>query len=75
MSITDNILSAYIAGVSSVQEDKQVLDEIANNDSFSDFLEVMDEIDAIDGLDELRDEFNESVEDMENYNDYNINIR
>ena len=60
MSITNNILAAYRAGVSTVQEDKQVLDEMANNDSFSDLLEVMDEIDSIDGLDELRNEFNES---------------
>ena len=75
MSITNNILAAYRAGVSTVQEDKQVLDEIANNDSFSDLLEVMDEIDSIDGLDELRKEFNESVEDIEEFNDYNINIR
>lgn len=75
MSITNNILAAYRAGVSTVYEDKQVLDEIANNNSFSDLLEVMDEIDSIDGLDELRDEFNESVENMDDYNDYNINIR
>ena len=45
MSITNNILAAYRAGVSTVQEDKQVLDEMANNDNFSDLLEVMDEID------------------------------
>jgi len=75
MSITNNILAAYRAGVSTVQEDKQVLDEMANNDSFSDLLEVMDEIDSIDGLDELRNEFNESIENMDDYNDYNINIR
>lgn len=75
MSITNNILAAYRAGVSTVQEDKQVLDEMANNDSFSDLLEVMDEIDSIDGLDELRNEFNESIENIDNYKDYDINIR
>lgn len=75
MSITNNILAAYRAGVSTVQEDKQVLDEMANNDCFSDLLEVMDEIDSIDGLDELRKEFNESVGDIEEFNDYNINIK
>lgn len=75
MSITNNILAAYRAGVSTVQEDKQVLDEMANNDNFSDLLEVMDEIDSIDGLDELRNEFNESIENIDNYKDYDINIR
>lgn len=74
MSITNNILSAYRAGVSTVQEDKIVLEEIANNSSFSDLLEVMDEIDSMDGLDELRNEFNESFDKIE-YDDYNINIK
>ena len=78
MSISNNILAAFRAGVSTVQEDKQVLDEIANNDSFSDLLDVMDEIDSIDGMDELRNEFNESIDDMNElseFNDYNINIK
>jgi len=75
MSITNNILAAYRAGVSTVQEDKQVLDEMANNDSFSDLLEVMDEIDSIDGLDELRNEFNESIDGINEFNDYNNNIK
>lgn len=75
MNITDNILAAYRAGVSTVQEDKQVLDEIANNNRFSDLFEVLDEIDSIDVLDELRKEFNESADDVEEFNDYNINIK
>ena len=75
MSITNNILAAYRAGVSTVQEDKLVLDEMANNDNFSDLLEVMDEIDSIDGLDELRNEFNESIDGINEFNDYNNNIK
>ena len=75
MSITDNILAAYRAGVSTVQEDKQVLDEVAKDDNFSDLLDVMDEVDSIDGLDELRSEFDESIDDIEGLNDYNINIK
>ena len=67
MKISDNTLAAYMAGVSTVQEDKQVLNEIINNQYFSDLLDVMEDIDAIDGMDELRKEFNESA-DL--YNDY-----
>lgn len=67
MKISDNTLAAYMAGVSTVQEDKQVLNEITNNQYFSDLLDVMEDIDAIDGMDELRKEFNESA-DL--YNDY-----
>lgn len=67
MKISDNTLAAYMAGVSTVQEDKQVLNEITNNQYFSDLLDVMEDIDAIDGMDELRNEFNESVDD---YNEF-----
>ncbi len=73
--ISDNILAAFRAGVSSVEEDKLVLNEIANSDSFSDLLDLMDEIDAIDGLDELRKEFNESIDNMNDFDDYNIKIK
>ena len=78
MNISNNTLAAYMAGVSTVQEDKQILDEIANNDSFYELLDIMDEVDAIDGLDEMRNEFNESIDDMNElseFNDYNINIK
>lgn len=74
MSITNNILAAFRAGVSTIQEDKQIMDEIANNGSFSELLDVMDEVDAIDGLDEMRNEFNESFDNIK-YDDYDINIR
>lgn len=74
MSITNNILAAFRAGVSTIQEDKQILDEVANNDNFSELLDVMDEVDAIDGLDEMRNEFNESFDSIK-YDDYDINIR
>lgn len=75
MSITNNILAAYRAGVSTVQEDKQVLEEIANNDIFSDLLEVMDEIDSIDGLDELRNEFNDFEDYFCDYDEFESNIK
>ena len=75
MNISNNTLAAFMAGVSTVQEDKLVLDEIANNDSFSELMDVMDEVDAIDGLDEIRNEFNESTDDIEEFNDYIFNIK
>jgi hypothetical protein len=71
----NNVLAAYRAGVSSVQEDKQVLDEIANNDNFADLLDIMDEVDAIDGMEELRNEFNENVDKIEAFEDYITNIK
>lgn len=75
MSITNNILAAFKAGVSTKQEDKLVMKEMSENGYFSDLLDVLDSVDAIDGIDELRGEFNESIEDMENFQDYSINIK
>lgn len=75
MKISDNTLAAYMAGVSSVQEDKQVLNEIANNQYFSDLLDVIEDIDAIDGMDELRKEFNESVDLYNDYKEIDSNIK
>ena len=70
MSISDSTLAAYMAGVSTVQEDKQVLNEISNNKYFSDLLDVMEDIDVIDGMDELRNEFNEFENDFIEYKEW-----
>lgn len=77
MSIDNNILSAYMAGVSTLQEDKEVLNEMCCDEEFADLLNVMDEVDAIDGMDELRNEFDEPVDnvDLNEFYDYNINIK
>ena len=75
MKISDNTLAAYMAGVSTILEDKQVLNEITNNQYFSDLLDVMEDIDAIDGMDELRKEFNESADLYNDYKEIDNNIK
>lgn len=75
MKISDNTLAAYMAGVSTVQEDKQVMDEIYSNMYFSDLLDVMEDIDAIDGMDELRNEFNESIDEYKEFKEIDNNIK
>lgn len=75
MSISNNILAAFNAGVSTKQEDKLVLNELSDNDNFSELLDIFDEVDSIDGFDDLRNEFNEDIDDWEDYKDYNINIK
>ena len=57
MSISNNILAAFVAGVSTKQEDELVMKEFSESEDFSDLLDVIGEIDAIDGIDELRNEF------------------
>lgn len=75
MSITDNILAAYRAGVSTKQEDKLILKEMSENDNLSELLDILDEVDAIDRMDELRNEFNEDLDNYVELDDYNINIK
>ena len=75
MKLSDNTLAAYMAGVSTVQEDKEILDEISNNKYFSDLLDVIEDIDAIDGMDELRSEFEESVDKYNDFNEIHNNIK
>ena len=75
MSISNNILAAFVAGVSTKQEDELVMKEFSDNEDFSDLLDVIGEIDAIDGIDELRNEFCEYNDEDQEFNDININIK
>lgn len=75
MSISNNILAAFVAGVSTKQEDELVMKKIPNNDNFSDLLDVLDDVDAIDGMNELRNEFCENIDGWDEFKDYNINIK
>ena len=69
MSISNNILAAFVAGVSTKQEDELVMKESSNNEDFS------DDVDAIDGMNELRNEFCENIDGWDEFKDYNINIK
>lgn len=61
MSISNNILAAFVAGVSTKQEDELVMKESSDNEDFSDLLDVLDDVDAVDGMNELRNEFCETL--------------
>ena len=75
MSISNYILAAVVAGVSTKQEDELVMKEFSNNEGFSDLLDVLDDVDAVDGMNELRNEFCESIDGWDEFKDYNINIK
>ena len=75
MSISNNILAAFVAGVSTKQGDELVMKEFSNNEGFSDLLDVLDDVDAVDGMNELRNEFCESIDGWDEFKDYNINIK
>ena len=72
--ITDNILAAFISGTSTLQEEKLVMNELVENEEFSDLLNVIDEVNSMDCINELRNEFNEISDDY-TFSDYNINVK
>ena len=75
MSISNNILAAFMAGVSTKQEDELVMKEFSDNEDFSDLLDVLDDVDAIDGMDKLRNELCDNIYGWKDVKDYNINIK
>lgn len=75
MDITDNELSAFFEGQSSIDEDRLILDSMSMNEEFSDMIDMMNEINSMGEISEMRDEFNELVDGIDDYEDYNINIR
>lgn len=75
MSISNNILAAFVAGVSTKQEDELIMKEFSDNEDFSDLLDVLNDVDAVDGMNELKNEFCETIDGGEEFKDYNINIK
>lgn len=75
MSISNNILAAFMAGVSTKQEDELVMKEFSDNEDFSDLLDVLDDVDAIDGMNDLRNEFCENIDACEVFKEHSINIK
>ena len=57
MTISNNILAAFVAGVSTKQEDELIMKEFSDNEDFSDLLDVLDDVDAVVGMNELKNEF------------------
>lgn len=75
MDITDNMLSAFYAGESTVEEDRLILNNMISDGEFFDMIDIMDEIDSMDEIREMRSEFNESVDNTDDYQEYNIKIK
>ncbi len=75
MDISDNMLSAFMCGVSTPDEDLLILNEMMSNEEFSDMMDVFHEVNDIDNLEEMKTEFNEDVDCMKDFKDYNFNVK
>lgn len=75
MEITDNILSAYFAGKTTIDEDRLIIDSMSESEEFSDMIDIMSNIDSMDEIKEMRHEFNENSDRFRDFEGYKINIK
>lgn len=75
MNISDNIVSAFLCGVSSFQEDMSVLNMSIQDQEFDDYLSKAIEIDNLPEMDDLKKEFNERIDNFSDFKEHKINIK
>lgn len=75
MSISNNLLSAFVRGVATFKEMKDVIDAVQTDDGLLDVLDIIEDIDQSDDIDELRDEFNEPTDALGDFNEHQFNIK
>ena len=65
MSISDNMLSAFMCGVSTPDENLQILNEMISNEEFVDMMDVFNEVNSLDDIDSLKFEFDDKVDSVD----------
>ena len=65
MSISDNMLSAFMCGVSTPDENLQILNEMISNEEFADMMDVFNEVNSLDDIDSLKFEFDDKVDSVD----------
>ena len=75
MNISDNILSAFFCGTSTLQEDLTVFNELTIDESLQEVFDITLEIDAAPDIQELKNEFNNQIDGYTDFNELKINIK
>ena len=75
MSISNNLLSAFVRGVATYKEMKDVIDAVQTDDGLLDVLDIIEDIDQSDEIDDIRDEFNEPIDSFDDFNENQLNIK
>lgn len=75
MNISDNILSAFFCGVSSVQEDLTVFNELTVDESMQEIFDTTIEIDSMSDISELKNEFDSRIDGYSDFKEHNVKIR
>lgn len=75
MNISDNIVSAFLCGVSSLQEDMSVLNEAIQDQKFDDYLNTAIEIDNLSDMEELKKEFDCRIDSYNDFKEHKLNVK
>lgn len=75
MSISNNLLSAFIHGVATYKEMKEVIDAAIADDDLLEVMDIIDDIDSSGDIDDLKNEFNDAPDSFDDYNDYQLKIK
>lgn len=62
MDISDNMLSAFMCGVSTPDEDLRIFNEMMCNEEFSDMMDVLNEVNSLDDIDSFNFEFSDNID-------------
>lgn len=65
MDISDNMLSAFMCGVSTPDEDLRILNEMICNEEFSDMMDVLNEVNSLDDIDSFNFEFSDNIDSID----------
>lgn len=75
MSISDNIVSAFLCGVSSLQEDMLILNGTIQDQEFDDYLNTAIETVELSDMDNLKKEFNCLIDSYSDLKEHKLNIK
>ncbi len=75
MNISDNIVSAFLCWVSSLQEDMLFLNETIQDQGFDNYLNTAIEIDNMSDMDELRKEFDCRIDSYNDFKEHKLNVK
>lgn len=75
MNISDNILSAFFCGASTLQEDLTVFNELTVDESMQEIFDATIEIDSMPDISELKNEFNSRIDAYSDFKEHKLKIR
>ena len=71
MNISDNMLSAFLSGGTTPQEDLNVFNEMLNDENLLDVIDCSIELNSMIDLKELHEDFDSAIDNFDNFEEFN----